>query len=244
MSGTWNSDLQVPKPSPYRLSYCRPNKHCFRGCMCLQRDWGIFPENNGCLECLAPLTAHTVPYRKWLMCREEVRAATISSTASCREERRTGRIEVQMIKELRVETWMWDFDSVCLFTACRFTLTDTVVSVLIFVFWSSSRGQRKKGVSVHDVTTVKQVPSFTSSNKICFSSVPCYLLYFRLFTPVWGCWVQLSHLDLVYVKAFNLTSGTKFTYVNSHNLFKWSVFYEKFRRLCSWIAVGLFFSHV
>ena len=114
MSGTWNSDLQVPKPSPYRLSYCRPNKHCFRGCMCLQRDWGIFPENNGCLECLAPLTAHTVPYRKWLMCREEVRAATISSTASCREERRTGRIEVQMIKELRVETWMWDFDSVCL----------------------------------------------------------------------------------------------------------------------------------
>lgn len=43
------------------------------------------------MEHLAPLTARTVPYRKWLMCREEVRAATISSTASCGEEDGTER---------------------------------------------------------------------------------------------------------------------------------------------------------
>lgn len=69
------------------------NKHCFKGWISLQRDWRIFPENNGCLELLVPLTARTVPYRKQLMCSEEVRAATIVSTASCREEWRTGQRE-------------------------------------------------------------------------------------------------------------------------------------------------------
>lgn len=68
----------------------RRNKLSFKEKICLQREWRIFPKNNGCLERLALPTARTVPYRKWFMGWEEVRAATISSTASCRRRNSEG----------------------------------------------------------------------------------------------------------------------------------------------------------
>lgn len=197
----------------------RGNKHCFRGWMRLQRDWGIFPENNGCLECLAPLTARTVPYRKRLMCREEVRAATISSTASCREEWRMGWREVQMIKELRVETWMW------------------IALVLISRFWSSSKGhQNKKGFQLLFQSMMPQLWSRVPS--ITFQIIS---IFQTIHTSI-SCWVQLSPLDLVYIKTCNCLQGQisrRWIWsCKCSNLFIWYVFYEKFCCLCCWIAVG------